>query len=161
MRTDLGLHVAVSSALRAALGASAAQVTVKVQDGVVTLTGVVNTAAEKLEAERAVERVPGVHAVVEGMRVALHPAGAVTDEALARNAINALSCGAHPIGRDVIIRVQDGWLLLGGTVESAAEYAAVERALECLPGARGMRSEVRITGSGAGASTSPVAPGGV
>lgn len=158
MRTDLGLHVAVSGALRAALGATAAQVTVKVQDGVVTLTGVVNTAGEKLSAERAVERVPGVHAVVEALRVALHPAGTITDESLARDALSALSSGTHPIGRDVIIRVEDGWLVLGGSVESAAEYAAVERALECLPGARGMRSEVRIVGTGT-VSRSPVAPG--
>ena len=70
MRTDLGLHAAVSGALRTTLGPAASEVTVKVEDGVVTLSGVVDTPDDKVAAERAVQRQPGVHAVVEALHVA-------------------------------------------------------------------------------------------
>jgi osmotically-inducible protein OsmY len=158
MRTDLNLQVAVSAALRAALGAGATEIAVSAEDGIVRLSGAVRTPEEKLEAEHTVQRVGGVHAVVESLRVVTDGAGAVTDQALAQHAVQALATGAYPIGRDVTIRVENGWLMLGGTVASAAEYTAVERALECLAGARGMRSEVRIAGASVGGASCRVAP---
>jgi osmotically-inducible protein OsmY len=75
LRTDLSLHAAVSGALRRILGPAASQLTVKVQDGVVTLSGVVDTPDEKVAAERTVKRQPGVHAVVEALQVANNMSG--------------------------------------------------------------------------------------
>lgn len=157
LRTDLGLHAAVSAAVRAALGMAAAEVTVVVRDGVVTLAGVVNTPAEKMAAERAAQRVQGVHAVAEELGIRSAHFAPVTDEMLARTAVDALAAGVRPIGRDVTIQVENGWVSLGGAVASAAEYTAVERALECLPGVRGMTSQVRVVGAGerAPATTRP------
>lgn len=80
IRSDLGLHAAVSAAVRAALGVAATQVTIVVRDGVVTLSGVVGTAHEKVAAERAVQCVPGVHAVAQelGVRTPLETPSANT-----------------------------------------------------------------------------------
>jgi osmotically-inducible protein OsmY len=142
--SDLGLHATISAAIRAAIGVAGADVTVLVRDGVVTLAGVVDTQAEKLAAERAAQRVPGVHAVAEELRVRSMYTPPVTDEMLARRALVALAAGASSIGNDVTIRVENGWMSLGGTVVSQAEYTAVEQALECLPGVRGMTSEVGV-----------------
>ena len=158
MRTDLAVHVALSAALRRVLGSAAAEVTASVRDGVVTLKGVVNTPAEKTAAEEAVQRVPGVYAVAEELTVRSGQSTRIDDEALARAAVDALATGVYPIGRDVTIRVENGWLSLGGTVASSTEYTAVERALECLPGARGMSSEVRLTRADGKPPTSVVAP---
>jgi osmotically-inducible protein OsmY len=157
MRTDLGLHASVSAAVRAALGRQAADVRVIVCDGVVTLGGAVDTPEEKAAVERAVQGVPGVHAVAEGLSVRQAHAATLTDEMLAHAALEALATGEHPIGRDVTIRVQQGWLSLGGTVASPTEYLAVERALECLP-VRGMTSEVHATDIGERTPDCPVAP---
>jgi osmotically-inducible protein OsmY len=148
MRTDLALHAAVSAAVRAVLGKAAAEVTVVVRDGVVTLAGIVNTPAEKMAAEREAQRVQGVHAVAEELGIRSADLVPLTDEMLARTAVDALAAGVRPIGRDVTIKVENGWVSLGGVVASPAEYTAVERALECLPGVRGMTSEVRVTGAG-------------
>ncbi len=158
MRTDLNLYAAISGALRTTLGPAASKVTVKVHDGVVTLSGVVETPDDKVAAERAVQRQPGVHAVVEALQVARVHENGIDDDALARRAVDALANGEHPIGRDVIIRVEKGWLILTGTVGTMAEYAAVERALECVEGARGMRSEVRVINAHSGTPTCVVAP---
>lgn len=148
MRTDLGVHATVSAAVRAALGVQAAQVRVAVRDGVVTLSGVVERSEEKLAVERAVQAVPGVHAVAEELEVRSAHTVAVTDEVLARAALDALAHGVHPIGREVTIRVQQGWLALGGTVRSPTEYSAIECVLGSLPGVRGMTSQVRVVDAG-------------
>lgn len=158
MRTDLNLHAAVSGALRTTLGPAASKVTVNVQDGVVTLSGVVDTPDDKVAAERAMQREPGAHAVVVTLQVANGHGNATDDEGLAHRALDALTTGEHPIGRDVIIRVEKGWLILTGTVATTAEYAAVERALECVEGAHGMRSEVRVADAHSGTPGCVVAP---
>ena len=158
MRTDLNLHTAVRGVLRDVLGSAATGVVVHAEDGIVRLSGAVQTADEKRAAEHAVQLVPGVHAVVEAIKVVNNAGPTVTDQALAQNALRALATGAHPIGRDVTIKVENGWLTLGGTVSSAVEYAAVERALECLDGARGIKSEVRVTNTTTDGAACRVAP---
>lgn len=144
MRTDLNLHAAVSGTLRSTLGPAASEVVVAVRDSVVTLSGTVATPRDKVAAEEAVQRLAGVHAVVDALHVIASPNMTIDDETLARRAVDALAAGAYPIGRNVAIRVENGWLNLTGTVTTPTEYAAVERALECVEGARGMRSEVRV-----------------
>jgi osmotically-inducible protein OsmY len=105
-----------------------------------------------------VQRVPGVHAVAEELGIRSSHLAPVGDEMLARTALDALGAGVRPIGRNVTIQVENGWVSLGGAVASDAEYTAVERALECLPGVRGMTSEVHVTGAREGAPATTVRP---
>src|ERR1700720_4232203 len=81
---------------------------VAVRDGAVTLTGHVSTYAEKLAAARAAERVYGVKAVANEMKVKL--AGAPRDDSdIARAIAHILEWNVQvPEGR-VHARVQDGW----------------------------------------------------
>jgi osmotically-inducible protein OsmY len=144
VRTDLGVHAAVRTALRGVLGPAASRVSVVVRDGVVTLTGVVDTPQAKLAAERVTQQVSGVHAVAEELEVRGEQDLTLTDQAVAAAVLEALSAGAHPIGVGLTIKVEHGWVVIGGAVASSAESAAVERALECVPGVRGVTSEVRI-----------------
>ncbi len=63
--TDLELKKNVESELNWEPSVHAAEIGVAVKDGVVTLTGRVQSYWEKLAAERAAERVSGVRAVVD------------------------------------------------------------------------------------------------
>jgi osmotically-inducible protein OsmY len=159
IRTDLGLHAAVRAALRGTLGATATRVCVVVRDGVVTLSGVVDTPHDKVTVERAVQDVPGVRAVVEELQAVGERGTEMTDEQIAGAVLKALEAGVHPIGRDLTIKVEHGWVVIAGRVASSAESAAVERALECVPAVRGVTSEVRVQAQGevlAGNRVSPV-----
>ena len=144
IRTDLGLHAAVCTALRRVLGEGAERIGVVVRDGIVTLTGTVDTPHEKLATERAVDEVPGVHAVAEELHLPGELDSEPTDEMLAGTVLKAFGAGLAPIGRHLAIKVEHGWVAVIGTVASADEREAVEQALECVPGLRGITSEIRI-----------------
>ncbi len=71
MKTDLELCNDVLEELKWDRGVKAAGIGVAVKDGVVTLTGRVDSYAEKREAEHAAQRVAGVKAVAVEIEVKL------------------------------------------------------------------------------------------
>jgi osmotically-inducible protein OsmY len=151
MRSDLMVHAAVCTALRRALGPVAGRLGVRVHDGVVTLTGVVESLDQKHTAEKTAEQVTGVRAVAEELQVDGTPPGPRGDVALAKAVADSLELEGIPATRHVAVCVEDGWVSLSGQVTSASDYSAIERALECVPGVRGVTSEVRLMAPAANA----------
>jgi osmotically-inducible protein OsmY len=99
---------------------------VAVKDGAVTLTGHTPTYAEMLAAARAAERVYGVKAVANDLKVQL--AGMPRDDSEIATAI------AHVLDNNVQIppgqvhaRVHDGWVTLDGNVKYDFQRREVER----------------------------------
>jgi BON domain-containing protein len=90
MRSDLMVHAGVRGALRRALGPGAIRVGVGVHDGVVTLTGIVESPHQKQAAEQSAERVAGVRAVAEELQVEGMPALLHDDLPLAKSVADSL-----------------------------------------------------------------------
>jgi osmotically-inducible protein OsmY len=103
---------------------------VSAKDGVVTLTGFIDTYAGKLGAERVVKRVRGVRAVANDVVVRLKVDR--TDPDLAADAARA---------------VDDDVVTLSGTVESWPQRDAAERAAGSAPGIRRVDNQVRVVAS--------------
>jgi osmotically-inducible protein OsmY len=103
---------------------------VSAKDGVVTLTGFIDTYAGKLGAERVVKRVRGVRAVANDVVVRLKVDR--TDPDLAADAARA---------------VDDDVVTLSGTVESWPQRDAAERAAGSVPGIRRIDNQVRVVAS--------------
>jgi osmotically-inducible protein OsmY len=106
---------------------------VAVTDGAVTLTGNASTYAEKLAASRAAQRVYGVKAVANELKVKL--SGSPRDDSDIAAAI------AHVLEWDVQVpegkvhaRVQDGWVTLDGEVEYDFQRREVERMVRQVRG---------------------------
>ena len=80
----------------------AANIGVAVENGVVTLTGHVASYAEKIAAERTVQRVKGVHAIAQEIEVRYPDQAKRSDDEIAQRALNILkvecagSGGEHP-----------------------------------------------------------------
>lgn len=90
---------------------------VTVHDGVVTLTGTVESFLKKWAAERAALRVEGVRAVVNHIEVVPRGLGVRTDEDIARAVANALEENpAIPAG-PIKVRVEEGLVTLEGEVD--------------------------------------------
>jgi osmotically-inducible protein OsmY len=70
---DATINAAISTQLAALLATPANEFTVVVRDGEVRLTGKVNTAEEKAQAEKAAARVPGVRIVTNELEVSPRP----------------------------------------------------------------------------------------
>lgn len=126
------------------LGASRLDVAVG-EDGVVTLTGLAGSYAQKVAAERAVKRVKGVHAVVNDVDVRLPMFHERTDTQLADSAVQALEWDVLVPHDKLQIRVSEGWVRLEGKVDCNYQRTAAEEALHRLTGVKGITNLITVT----------------
>ncbi len=139
MWTDDRIYVDIVTALERELGVMGRNIAVSIADGVVTLNGHVATQEQKTALERVLASVPGVRALADAVHVIGEPVQPLSDTTIAHAIVAALD--TIPDRPDVFARVEHGWVNLSG-VASAAAYELVEQALECVPGVRGITSEV-------------------
>jgi osmotically-inducible protein OsmY len=119
----------------------ASLVGVSAQEGVVTLTGYVNTYAAKLAAERAARRIYGAKAIANELEVRL--ADKRIDPDIAKDSLDALKNRIDvPLG--VTVTVRDGYVTLAGTVEWMYQKMAAERAVKYLRGVRGVFNQIGL-----------------
>lgn len=121
-----------------------ARVGVSVTDGVVTLTGHLDTYAEKVATQRAVERVSGVKAVaieIDVIPVGVHQH---SDTEIAAAIEHALSWNTSvPQGRINLV-VEKGWVTLSGELDWNFQRRAVERMIRPLKGVVGIIDNIRL-----------------
>jgi osmotically-inducible protein OsmY len=118
--------------------ASAIGVTAK--DGVVTLTGFVDTYAGKLAAERIAKRVKGTRAVANDITVRLRVERTDTD--IATDAAQALAVIA--LTDQVQAAVHTGHVTLTGSVDWLFQKHAAENAVRHLRGLRGVFNHITV-----------------
>jgi osmotically-inducible protein OsmY len=144
MSNDDHLQRAVLAELNWEPGVTAAHIGVAANAGVVTLTGHVETLAEKHAAEAAALRVKGVHAVANELEVRLAPETRRTDEAIAAAAVERLAWDVCVPADSVQVTVEDGWVTLSGEVEWFYQKAAAEQDVGRLHGVVGVNNGVTI-----------------
>jgi osmotically-inducible protein OsmY len=116
---------------------------VAVTDGAVTLTGHVATYAERLAAARAAERVYGVKAVANELKVTL--SGTPRDDTdIARAIAHVLEWNVQVPEGKVQARVQDGWVMLEGEVEYEYQRHEVERMVRQVRGVVGVTDTIAV-----------------
>jgi osmotically-inducible protein OsmY len=119
----------------------ASLVGVSAQEGVVTLSGYVDTYAEKLAAERSCRRVYGVKALANELEVRL--AAERIDPDIARDALEALKNRIDvPLGIGVTVR--NGHVTLSGVVEWMYQKMAAERAVKYLRGVKDVFNQITL-----------------
>lgn len=135
---DLGLRQDVLDELEFEPSIDAADIGVTVKDGVVTLIGHVRSYAEKIAAERAVQRVKGVRAIAQELEVRYPERKKTADDEIAKRALAIISWDTT-IPDDVIqVKVQAGWITLSGEVDWHFQKRAVEDAVRKLTGVVGV-----------------------
>jgi osmotically-inducible protein OsmY len=112
------------------------------KNGVVTLTGFIDSYAGKLAAERAVKRVRGVRAVANDIKVRLKLG--CTDEDIARDAARALELRIG-VPESVQAVVHDGHVTLTGKVSWIAQRKNAEKAVAHIRGVRGVFNHIEVT----------------
>jgi osmotically-inducible protein OsmY len=144
MKTDSELKKDVLAELLWDPLISETKVGVTVNEGVVTLTGHLDTYAEKVAAKRAAERVSGVKAIAVELDVI--PAGIHqrSDTEIALAVEHALSWNTSvPQGR-VKVAVEKGWVTLTGDLDWNFQRRAVERMVRPLKGVVGITDNIQL-----------------
>ena len=144
MKTDRELQQDVMDELRWEPSINGAKIGVAVQDGVVTLSGNVDSYTEKLAAERTASRVFGVKAIAQEMKVRLPSAFERADADIARTAANALEWNMSVPHDRIKVKVQDGWVTLSGEVDWQYQKDAAEDTVCCLMGVTGVSNQINV-----------------
>lgn len=144
MSDDSLLQQAVLAELSWEPSVSSAHIGVTANNGVVTLTGYVESFAEKRAAEAAAYRVKGVKAVAEEIEVRLTPNMTRTDAQIAEIALESLSWDVSVPKDKVRVKVEKGWVTLTGEVNWHFQKDAAERDIRRLFGVVGVSNQIAI-----------------
>jgi osmotically-inducible protein OsmY len=118
------------------------EIGVSVKDGVVALTGWVDSYLKKWAAEDAALRVAGVKAVANDIEVKL--LSERTDADIAEAAIRALQWDAAVPAEKIQVTVSKGWVTLKGDVNWNFEKQDAERVVRRLTGVKGVSNLITV-----------------
>lgn len=137
-RTDAQIQADILSELKWDARVLPNEIGIVVKDGVVTLTGWVDSYTKKWVAEEAAHRVRGVRAVANDIEVRLSTAGERTDADIAAAAVRALEWDALISVERLDVTVSKGWVSLKGEVEWQYQRQDAERVVRRLSGVKGV-----------------------
>jgi osmotically-inducible protein OsmY len=144
VKTDAEIQRDVLRELARDARVGATDVGVEVDAGVVTLTGTVDTWAERVAAQEAAHRVAGVHDVANDVVVKIPGALGRTDTDIAQAVRRALEWDALVPDERIQSTVSNGWVTLEGNVDSWAQREDAQRAVQNLAGVRGVTDRMTI-----------------
>lgn len=116
---------------------------VTAQNGIVTLSGSVDSYEKKIEIEKVVKKVRGVKAVVEHLEVQ-HGIKPESDEDIALKALAAIKMNTSIPEKDIKIVVAKGWIYLIGAVDWNYQKMAAQHAVGSILGVKGVVNSLLI-----------------
>jgi osmotically-inducible protein OsmY len=120
------------------------EIGVACKDGVVTLSGNVDSYARKLSVVRCAERVSGVKAIAEELTVVVPSSYVRPDTDIAHAVVEGLRWDFDVPETGIQARVDGGWVWLEGQVEWQYQRSAAERAVRFLTGVKGVTNLITI-----------------
>jgi len=116
------------------------EIGVAARDGVVTLTGPVESYGQRWAVEHAVEGVQGVRVVANELEVRLPDTLARSDADIAHQIVEAFRWDVQVPDQLITAQVSKGWVTLSGEVPWAYEREAAGLAVRNLAGVRGVNN---------------------
>jgi osmotically-inducible protein OsmY len=143
-KSDSQLKKDVESELEWDAVVNANNIGVAVKDGVVTLSGHLDSFAQKYAAERAVQRVQGVKGLAVELDVRLGTGAKRTDADLAIAAESALRWHALVPEDRIKVMVEKGWVTLSGEVDWDYQRSYAMKAVRPLTGVLGVSNNMTV-----------------
>ena len=144
MKTNQDLQKDVQDAIKWEPLLNAAEIGVTAKDGVITLTGTVDSYAKKLEAEDAAKNVSGVKAVAEEIVIKYSDLGGKTDTDIANEVIKAWKWRWEVPEDKIKVKVENGWVTLEGELEWNYQRETAKDAIKYLSGVLGVNNNIKI-----------------
>ena len=144
MKTDADLKTDVTAELAWDPAVKATAIGVAVKDGVVTLSGHLETFADKHAAEHALHRVAGVKAIALELDVKLSSDHHRSDTDIAAGAGEALKWNTLVPRESIRLTVDHGRVTLQGDVEWDYQRRSVEKAIRPMMGVVGISNDITL-----------------
>lgn len=144
MKNNSELQTDVQNAIKWEPLLNAAEVGVTAKDGIITLTGIVDSYAKKMEVENAAKKVMGVKAIVEKIEVKFSSSWTKTNAEIANEILTSLRANYSVPADKVKVKVEDGWVTLDGELSWNYQKEAAKNAVTFLTGVKGVTNNIKI-----------------
>jgi osmotically-inducible protein OsmY len=144
MKSNANLQRDVQDAINWQPLLNAAEIGVIAKDGIVSLTGVVDSYAKKTEAENAAKSVAGVTALVENIKVKYPSSYSKSDAEVATEVLAALKARWDVADEKIKVKVEMGWVTLTGELGWNYQKNAAKDAIKSLMGVTGVSNNITI-----------------
>lgn len=122
----------------------AAEIGVTAKDGVVTLSGTVDTYSKKVNAENAAKNVIGVKAVAEDIIIDYGISFKKNDTEIAADVLHAWKNNWDVPQDKIKVKVEDGWVNLEGEVAWNYQKESSKNAINHLAGVKGVTNMITV-----------------
>lgn len=120
------------------------EIGVTVRNGVVTLTGTLDSYSKKLATERAAMRVAGVKAVADELEVKPLSSFKKTDTEIAEAVLHAIKWSTSIPEDKIKVKVEDGWVTLQGNVSWEFQKKSATKVVDDLKGVVGVINMIEV-----------------
>ncbi|MGG1922793.1 BON domain-containing protein [Chryseobacterium cucumeris] len=144
MKTNEQLQQDVQDAIKWEPLLHPAEIGVTAADGVVSLTGTVDSFSKKKQAENAARNVAGVRVLVENIQVKLPDSKVKTDAEIGAEIISAFASNVIIPQDKIKVKVENGWVDLDGELPWDYQREITENAVQFLPGIKGIFNNITI-----------------
>lgn len=144
MKTNMELQTDVQNAIRWEPFLNSSEIGVTAKDGVVSLTGTVDSYFKKVQTEDTAKKVIGVKAIVENIEIEFPTNGIITDAQVAKDVLNALEANYSLPHSKIAVKVEKGWVTLGGECTWNYQKEGAKNAIHHIKGVRGVSNNIKI-----------------
>lgn len=144
MKNNSELQTDVQNAIKWEPLLNAAEIGVTAKDGVISLTGIVDSYVKKMEAENAAKKVIGVKALVENIEVKFPNSWSKTDAEIANEVLKALASNYSFPNDKVTVKVEDGWVTLEGELPWNYQKEEAKGCINYLMGVKGVTNNIVV-----------------
>lgn len=144
MKTDTQIQRDVLDELEWEPYLNSAELGVAVKNGVVTLSGILNSFSKKMEVEKAVKRVKGVKAIAEDIEVNISPEHFRTDSQIANAVLDTLKWNTAIPDDKIFVKVEEGIVKLEGETEWDFQRSSAKSLVQNLAGVRSVVNLINV-----------------
>ena len=144
MKSNEELQKDVQNAIKWEPYMNAAEIGVTAKDGVITLSGTVDSYSKKINAERAAKDVVGVKAVAEDIEINYGASHKQNDTDIATSVMSAWKYNWNVPEDRIKVKVEDGWVKLEGEVPWKYQADAAKNSINNIDGVRGVSNLIKV-----------------
>jgi osmotically-inducible protein OsmY len=144
MKTDFEIQQDIMAEFLWEPALNGVQIGVSVNQGIVMLSGIVDTYYKKSLAEKVTKKMSGVKAVAEEIIVKVPGSKTRTDVDIAKAVVNALAWNSTVNHNNISVQVENAAVTLDGEVEWNFQKVLAQKAVETLEGVCNITNNIRV-----------------